>query len=312
MSLSKDVIAHRKDCGFLLNRGTDSFSGRVVSPGGVYTAEDLMHIAECAKKYGNGKVCFTSRQSAEIVGIPIEHTIEAFDFLAKHGLHFGGTGPRVRPITACKGTVCVFGNADTQAIARELHERFYLGMLAISLPHKFKIGVGGCPNSCIKPSLNDLGIEARADFRIDPTLCHGCAKCAPAAACRSGAISLRDGRAVIDPALCRRCGRCLGKCPFGVFPKEGEPRFLITVGGTWGKTRRDGTPLSFLLQRKDLENAVETAILWYRENGYRGERFGETIDRVGIASLEAAIREDSLRHRIDGILEKPILTRPVE
>ena len=26
------------------------------------------------------------------------------------------------------------------------------------LPHKFKIAVGGCPNNCVKPDLNDLGI----------------------------------------------------------------------------------------------------------------------------------------------------------
>ena len=310
MSISKEVIAHRKSCGFLRNRGTDSFSGRVVSAGGVYTAEDLEHIAECARKYGNGKVCFTSRQSAEIVGIPIEKTIEASDFLAKHGLYFGGTGSRVRPITACKGTVCVFGNADTQAIAAELHDRFYLGMMAISLPHKFKIGVGGCPNSCMKPSLNDVGIEARVRFRLDTALCRGCAKCAPAAACRSGAISLRDGRAVIDPALCRSCGRCLGACPFGVFPKEGETVFLMTVGGTWGKTRRDGTPLSFMIERRHLEDAVETAILWYRENGYRGERFGETIDRVGIAALETAIREDTLRYRREEIIAAELREKP--
>ena len=310
MSISKEVVAHRKNCGFLRNRGTDRFSGRVVTAGGVYTAEDLEHIAECARRYGNGKVCFTSRQSAEIVGIPIESTIEAADFLAKHGLYFGGTGPRVRPITACKGTVCVFGNADTQAIARELHDRFYLGMMAISLPHKFKIGVGGCPNSCMKPSLNDIGIEARVRFALHTDLCHGCARCAPAEACRSHAISLRDGRAAIDPSLCRNCGRCLGKCPFGVFPEHGEAMFLLTVGGTWGKTRRDGTPLSELIPESKLGDAVETAILWYRENGYRGERFGETIDRVGIASLEAAITENTLKYRSEEIIAAELLEKP--
>ena len=26
------------------------------------------------------------------------------------------------------------------------------------LPAKFKIGVGGCPNNCVKPTLNDIGI----------------------------------------------------------------------------------------------------------------------------------------------------------
>ena len=28
----------------------------------------------------------------------------------------------------------------------------------VKLPHKFKIAVGGCPNNCVKPNLNDLGI----------------------------------------------------------------------------------------------------------------------------------------------------------
>lgn len=310
MSIDEKVVAHRKNCGFLRNRGTDSFSGRVVTAGGVYTAEDLEHIAECARKYGNGKVCFTSRQSAEIVGIPIEATIEAADFLRGHGLYFGGTGPRVRPITACKGTVCVFGNADTQALAAELHDRFYIGMIASTLPHKLKIGVGGCPNSCIKPSLNDIGIEARVRFEVDPALCRGCARCAPAASCRSEAISLCDGRATVSAALCRRCGRCLGKCPFGVFPERGEPLFLMTVGGTWGKIRRDGTPLSTLITRAEVEDAVETVILWYRENGYRGERLGATVDRVGIDALEAAIKDGSLIARRDEILAAPLLEKP--
>ena len=29
----------------------------------------------------------------------------------------------------------------------------------VTLPAKFKIAVGGCPNNCIKPSLNDFGIS---------------------------------------------------------------------------------------------------------------------------------------------------------
>ena len=43
-----------KAWGFLRNRGTDLFSGRVVPEGSVFTAEQLAVVAECAKKYGNG------------------------------------------------------------------------------------------------------------------------------------------------------------------------------------------------------------------------------------------------------------------
>ena len=161
MSVTKEEVMRLKGLGFLRNRDTDCFSGRVVVAGGVYTAEDLKHIATCAELFGSGKVCFTSRLAAEIVGIPADKVDGAIAYLAEHGLAFGGTGARVRPVTACKGTTCTFGIMDTQALALALHERFYLGMHDVALPHKLKLGVGGCPNSCMKPSLNDIGIEAR-------------------------------------------------------------------------------------------------------------------------------------------------------
>ena len=159
MSITKEDIALVKGRGFLINRGTECFSGRVVSVGGLFTAEDLNAVAECAKRFGSGEVAFTSRLSAEIIGIPFEKISAAEAFLAEHGLFFGGTGAKVRPVTACKGTTCIFGIIDTRAMAKVIHDRFYVGMKGVTLPHKFKISVGGCPNSCMKPSLNDVGIE---------------------------------------------------------------------------------------------------------------------------------------------------------
>lgn len=160
--LTSEIIKKAKARGFLRNRGTDCFSGRVVSAGGVYTATQLARIAECAQQYGNGKIAFTSRLSAEIIGISYENLDAACALIesGNMGLAFGGTGAKIRPLTACKGTTCVFGCCDTQAIARMLHEQYYVGWREIELPHKFKIAVGGCRNSCIKPSLNDFGVEA--------------------------------------------------------------------------------------------------------------------------------------------------------
>ncbi|MBQ2719600.1 MAG: 4Fe-4S binding protein [Clostridia bacterium] len=310
MALSRETVTALKGRGFLRNRGTDCFSGHVVTAGGVYTADDLYAIAECAKIYGNGKVSFTSRQSAEIVGIPAEHIDEAEAFLRERHLSFGGTGARVRPITACKGTTCVFGNMDTQALAARLHERFYLGMREVTLPHKLKIGIGGCPNSCMKPSLNDIGIEARVLLSYDESACRGCPACAAAAACRSGAI-LRgeDGFVTLDPTVCRSCGLCVGRCPFGAFPKERDVVCLVTVGGTWGKTRRDGTPLSFPVYPEEVEETLLAILLFYRKNGFKGERLGTTVDRLGIAALEGAIRDGSLLAEQEAILAAPLCER---
>ena len=158
-----DTDRHRqvKALGFLRNRGTELFSGRIVPAGGVFTVEELAAAAELAARFGNGKVAPTTRMTLEIVGIPYEQIDQAIAFGEALGLRFGGTGAKVRPVTACKGTTCVFGSYDTQALGREIHQRYYLGWDKVALPHKFKIAVGGCPNSCIKPSLNDFGIEGR-------------------------------------------------------------------------------------------------------------------------------------------------------
>ncbi len=161
MALTTEQINSVKGRGFLRNRGTECFSGRMLAPGTVFTAENMRDMAELAETYGNGKLILTSRQCVEIPGIAFDHISKAEAFALEHGLIFGGTGPKVRPVTACKGTTCVFGCYDTQALAKKIHEIYYVGWGNVKLPHKFKIGVGGCPNSCIKPSLNDFGVEGR-------------------------------------------------------------------------------------------------------------------------------------------------------
>lgn len=309
MALTKENIAAVKGRGFLRNRGTECFSGRVVSPGGVYSADDLRAIAECADRFGSGRVNFTSRLSAEIPGIPFENIEPAEAFLAERGLSFGGTGAKVRPVTSCKGTVCVFGNIDTQALARELHQRFYLGMRDVQLPHKFKIGVGGCPNSCMKPSLNDIGFEGRRVFAFDSEKCRGCKKCQVEASCPSKAARVADGKCVIDGEKCLRCGACVGKCPFGAVPAEAEAACRVYVGGTWGKSTRMGTPLSALIPPEQCGDVAEKAILWYRENAFARERFAATLDRIGVAAFEEAIAGDDLLARRAEILAAPIKTK---
>lgn len=311
MSLKQEDIVRVKGRGFLINRGTENFSGRVVTPGGAYTAQQLSAIAECSKLYGSGKVVFTSRLSAEITGIPYENIEKAEAFIEKCGLSFGGTGDKIRPITACKGTTCVYGNIDTQAIAKELHEKFYVGYRGVKLPHKYKICVGGCPNSCMKPSLNDIGFEGRKPAAFDAEKCHKCPKCVIQMRCPSKAVDRsEDGTASIDRSKCLSCGVCVGKCPFGAVPKAAESMVAVYVGGTWGKSQRTGTKLSKLISVSEIPAVTEKVILWYRENGYVKERLGKAIDRIGIESLEKAVFSDDILARKDEILAAPIKERP--
>ena len=289
MALSEEQVMSVKGRGFLRNRSTDNFSGRVVSVGGMYTTETLQALSECAERFGNGTVIMTGRLSAEVPGIPFEKIEAAEAFMKERGCAFGGTGAKVRPITACKGTTCVYGNLDTQALARELHERFYVGMHDLALPHKFKIGVGGCPNSCMKPSLNDVGVEGRRAFVFDADKCRGCKKCAVETRCPSKAVRVENGKAVWEESKCLSCGVCLGKCPFGAFPESGEAVCRVYVGGTWGKSTRIGTPLSRTVSESRVGDIIEKIIFWYKDNGAPKERLGKTVDRLGIEALEKAI-----------------------
>ena len=288
VKLTSDQIKSVKGQGFLLNRGTDCFSGRIVSAAGVFTADQLAAMAEVARRYGSGRVINTARQCVEIPGIPFDKIPEAKAYLAEngHGIAFGGTGAKIRPVVSCKGTTCVYGNCDTLGIARRIHEEYYLGKTDLKLPHKFKIAVGGCPNSCMKPSINDFGIEGRRVPVFDASLCRGCAKCAVEASCPSKAAHVIDGKLVIGEN-CLACGVCTGKCPFGAVAKETATVYQIYVGGTWGKKRRTGTPLSRLVSEDEIWLLLDRSLEWFAANAEAGERFGAAIDRIGMEKLEA-------------------------
>ncbi len=308
--LSQDDITKVKAMGFLWNRGTDEFSGRVLPGNGVFTAEELMDIAECAQKFGNGTAAMTSRLTIELPGISFENIEPAKAFLAERGLQFGGTGAKIRPVTGCKGTTCVYGNFDTQGMAQQIHDEYFIKWGSVKLPHKFKIAVGGCPNSCMKPSLNDFGVEGHRVPQYDKEQCRGCKVCMVEKFCPVKAAKVVDGKLQIDPDVCNACGVCSsGKCPFGAVAKHEDVVYQIFVGGTWGKKTRMGTPLSKMVTAEEIFPLLEKTMLWFKENAYQKERLGAAIDRIGVDKLEAALFSDDLLQRKDEILAAPVKER---
>ena len=157
-TISMDDVRSVKGKGFLHNKKTDCFSARIVTTNGLVTAAQTRALADIAEKFGNGMVTLTTRQSFELPGVPFARIAEFTAAVEATGLSVGGTGPRVRPVVACKGTTCPCGLVDTFSLAKKIHERFYKGWHDVKLPGKFKIAVGGCPNNCVKPDLNDLGV----------------------------------------------------------------------------------------------------------------------------------------------------------
>lgn len=160
-AMTAEEIKALKGHGWLLNKGADTFSARIVMEIGKVSAEQMQAVA-AAHQHGIGTVTLTVRQPFEVPGVPAE-SIEAFE---------GGM----------------------QA------ERFYVGWHGVTLPGRFKIGVGGCPNNCVKPNLNDAGIVGA----VLPSGTRGCRITLgehwgrTGAAVREGPTVLRDEESVLS------------------------------------------------------------------------------------------------------------------
>ena len=246
---------------------------------------------------------FTTRLTVEVRGVHYDNIPAFQEFIAQAGLITGGTGSLVRPVVSCKGTTCQYGLYDTFALSEKIHERFYLGYHSVKLPHKFKIACGGCPNNCVKPTLNDLGIVGQLVPNVDVDSCNGCKKCKVVTSCPMKAATLEDGEIAIDQELCNNCGRCVGACPFDAI-EDGTAGYRIYIGGRWGKKINHGQPLSKIFtSEEEVLSVVEKAILFFREQGQTGERFADTINRLGFDYVEKELLSDDILARKQEILD---------
>ena len=282
-----DEVKRVKGLGCLQDkRQPDHFNVRVITRNGKITAEEQMAIAEAATRFGSGEVTMTTRLTLEIQGVPYGNIDPIIAFLKERNLDTGGTGSKVRPVVSCKGTTCQYGLIDTFDLSEKLHTIFYEGWHGVSLPHKFKIAVGGCPNNCVKPSLNDIGIVGQRLIDFDYDKCRGCKVCQVENSCPIKIAHLESGKLVVRDSECNHCGRCLDKCPFGVTVRY-TTGYAIYVGGRWGKKVEMGKRLSRVLRSEDeVIRTVENAILLFRDEGINGERFADTVNRLGLEYVE--------------------------
>lgn len=284
-------------------RYPDVFNVRVITKNGKITAEAQRVIAEAADRFGSGEVTFTSRLTLEIQGVKYADLEPTIEFLNEHDLITGGTGSLVRPVVSCKGTTCQYGLIDTFGLSEKIHERFYLGYHDVTLPHKFKIAVGGCPNNCVKPNLNDLGIIGQRVPVVQADKCRGCGKCQVETACPIESAKVIDGKIVMG-ADCNNCGRCRGKCPFGAVA-EYTDCYKVYIGGRWGKKIANGRPLEKLFtSEEEVLDVVERAILFFRDEGLSGERFADTIERLGFEYVQDKLLNDKIDK--NAILKKTV------
>ncbi|HWQ20935.1 MAG TPA: hypothetical protein VN455_14235 [Methanotrichaceae archaeon] len=155
MSTIKD--SDLKPQGFIRQKDGDHFVVRVKTKVGNVTSQQMARLSEVASKYGRGEIYLTTRLNIIIPWVARENLDEVRTAVEEVGLVVGGTGPRVRPVVACVGTICDHGMADTLGLGKMLDERF----AGRKLPAKLKIGITGCSNDCAKAELNDIGFMGK-------------------------------------------------------------------------------------------------------------------------------------------------------
>ncbi len=283
--LKKADYALLKKGGFMRQKQKDNFSLRLAVIGGTLTAENLRKIADVAEQFGDGHVHLTSRQGVEIPFVKLNDIDEVKDELAKGGCKPGVCGPRVRTVTACQGNkVCPGGNIDSYDIAKKLDARYF----GRELPHKFKFGVTGCQNNCLKAEENDVGIKGACRIKWIEDTCINCGLCKKV--CREGAISINeDGKLLVDHDKCTYCGRCAKSCPVDAW--ETSEAYHVSFGGTFGNHISKGdTLLPLVTSEEQLFRVTDAAIQFFEDHANPGERFKFTLDRVGRDKLVEVLK----------------------
>jgi dissimilatory sulfite reductase (desulfoviridin) alpha/beta subunit len=276
-----------KKGGFMRQIQKDRFSMRLKVIGGQLSAAQVGKIGEVAEKYGKGYIHLTSRQGVEIPFIALEDIEAVKKELAGGGVNVGVCGPRVRTITACQGSgVCPSAAIETTELAGELDERYF----GQELPHKFKIGITGCKNNCLKAEENDLGIKGGIFPEWDKGACTFCGLCEAACPVKLIAVDKEKRNLSFNEKGCVYCGKCVKGCPADAW--KGKNGYLLSFGGMFGNEIKKGLQLLPLLFDKALVfRAADTVIKFYRDNAKSGERLGKTLTRIGAEGLKKELGE---------------------
>lgn len=285
--MTKVDYAELKNSGFMKQVQKDHFVLRIKVVGGQFLSEHLKKVYEIAEKYGQGYVHMTSRQSLEIPYIKLEDIEDVKLELATAGLKPGACGARVRTITACQGcAICPSGLIDTTELAREFDQRYF----ARALPHKFKLGITGCRNNCLKAEENDLGVKGGIQTKWVQDKCTFCGLCQVACPSKAIKVERAEKQLYFDEQSCNYCGRCMKSCP--VHAWEGRNGFSLYFGGLYGNRIAVGKQLlPIIFDKETVHKVVEITLDFFQKHGKSSERFRNTLDRVGWHLLEADLQE---------------------
>lgn len=251
------------------------FAVRIRTIAGNLTSTQLRSLADLSEQYGNGQVHITTRQSVELHWVKKEQLNNAFQAVADLGLLLAVRGPRVLTVIACPGAgVCQKGIGHTVSLASQLDDE----LVGSKQPSKTKIALSGCPNSCAKPQINDIGLHGII-FPDAGEGCIGCKTCETV--CKTGAISIETGAPQIIAENCVGCGLCVRNCPKQVL-RIRQQGYSLYIGGKIGRNPMLGIKLFSVIPEQEAAVYIERVLGAYNRLAYEKERIGDVLRRIGL------------------------------
>jgi sulfite reductase beta subunit-like hemoprotein/bacterioferritin-associated ferredoxin len=140
-------------------------------PLGEVRAAQLRVLAKLSRSYGNGEIYFTPGQNVELHWIRAHAAHRIARVLERNGLTLKGKKPGPQ-VVACPGTeFCVLAVTNAQGAARDILKQLTPKDPAkADLLRNISIHISGCPNSCAKHQVADIGLAGTVTAMGDKTL----------------------------------------------------------------------------------------------------------------------------------------------
>ncbi|MDO4899154.1 nitrite/sulfite reductase [Actinomyces sp.] len=130
-------------------------------PVGRLSGDTMLGLANLAESVGSDRVRTTPLQNVLLLDVPAQRVDEAVAGLRNLGID-PTPGPFTRSLLACTGLeFCKFAIVETKSLAARVGAELDARLADLDLERRISISVNGCPNSCARIQIADIGLKGQ-------------------------------------------------------------------------------------------------------------------------------------------------------